>query len=56
MASQMRSLKYVLLPENNGDNRSMQIDTRAKKMQRTNFLFVYSYPVQLLLMWILSRP
>ncbi|KAK0655782.1 YIF1-domain-containing protein [Cercophora newfieldiana] len=52
----MRSLKYVLLPENNGDNRSMQIDTRAKKNQRTQFLFFYSYLVQLLFMWILSRP
>jgi hypothetical protein len=52
----MRSLKYVLLPENNGDNRSMQIDTRAKKNQRTQFLFFYAYLVQFLFMWILSRP
>jgi len=52
----MRSLKYVLLPENNGDNRSMQIDTRAKRNQRTQFLFFYSYLVQFLFMWILSRP
>ncbi|EPE05077.1 hrf1 domain-containing protein [Ophiostoma piceae UAMH 11346] len=51
----MRSLKYVLLPENSGDSRSMQTDTRAKRNQRTQFLFFYSYGVQLLFMWILSR-
>ncbi|KAK3365276.1 YIF1-domain-containing protein [Lasiosphaeria ovina] len=57
----MRSLKYVLLPENNGDSRGpMQTmptgDTRAKRNQRTQFLFFYSYVVQFCLMWILSRP
>lgn len=53
----MRSLKYVLLPENNADPRSggMQTDSRAKRNQRTQFLFFYSYIVQLVLMWILSR-
>ncbi|KAI3394773.1 hypothetical protein diail_2242 [Diaporthe ilicicola] len=52
----MRSLKYVLLPENNGDPRSgMQTDSRAKRNQRTQFLFFYSYVVQLVLMWILCR-
>ncbi len=50
----MRSLKYVLLPENSG-GRAMQTDTRAKRNQRTQFLFFYSYGVQLLFMWILSR-
>ncbi len=54
--TQMRSLKYVLLPENSGDSRGpMQTDTRAKRNQRTQFLFFYSYGVQLLFMWILSR-
>jgi len=55
----MRSLKYVLLPENNGERapmQSMQIDTRAKKNSRTQFLFFYSYLVQLLFMWWLCRP
>lgn len=52
---QMRSLKYVLLPEN-ADNSRMQTDTRAKRNQRTQFLFFYSYVVQLFFMWILSRP
>ncbi|KAK0613107.1 ER to Golgi transporter Yif1 [Bombardia bombarda] len=57
----MRSLKYVLLPENNNDSRvpmqTMQTgETRAKRNQRTQFLFFYSYIVQLLFMWILSRP
>lgn len=51
----MRSLKYVLLPENNGDPRGMQTDSRAKRNQRTQFLFFYSYVVQLVLMWILCR-
>lgn len=53
----MRSLKYVLLPESNADPRAggMQTDTRAKKNQRTQFLFFYSYIIQLVLMWILSR-
>lgn len=52
----MRSLKYVLLPESAADGRAaMQTDTRAKRNQRTQFLFFYSYGVQLLLMWILSR-
>lgn len=56
----MRSLKYVLLPENNVDNRGpMQTmptgDTRAKRNQRTQFLFFYSYIVQLFFMWVLSR-
>jgi len=51
----MRSLKYVLLPENSGDSR-MQTDTRAKRNQRTQFLFFYSYVVQFIFMWILSRP
>ncbi|KAK1750224.1 putative hrf1 domain-protein [Echria macrotheca] len=56
----MRSLKYVLLPENMGDARgpmhTMQTDTRKTKNQRTQFLFFYSYVVQLFFMWILSRP
>jgi len=33
----------------------MQTDTRAKRNQRTQFLFFYSYGVQLFFMWILSR-
>jgi hypothetical protein len=55
---QMRSLKYVLLPDNHGDARGpMQTgDTRAKRNQRTQFLFIYSYVVQFAFMWFLSRP
>ena len=33
----------------------MQTDTRAKRNQRTQFLFFYSYVVQLLFMFILTR-
>ncbi|KAM3428979.1 hypothetical protein MY4824_008521 [Beauveria thailandica] len=43
----MRSLKYVLLPESAGSNGGpMQTDSRAKRNQRTQFLFFYSYIVQ----------
>lgn len=52
----MRSLKYVLLPETSGSpGGPMQTDSRAKRNQRTQFLFFYSYIVQFFFMWILSR-
>ncbi|KAF4595259.1 ER to Golgi transporter Yif1 [Ophiocordyceps camponoti-floridani] len=47
----MRSLKYVLLPETSGNTGGpMQTDSRAKRNQRTQFLFFYSYIVQFLFM------
>lgn len=53
---QMRSLKYVLLPETSANSGGpMQTDTRAKRNQRTQFLFFYSYLVQLFFMWLLTR-
>ncbi|KAH8792091.1 ER to Golgi transport protein-like protein Yif1 [Hyaloscypha finlandica] len=52
----LRSLKYVLLPENSNDERgTMQTVARSQKSRRTQFLFLYSYPLQLLFMWILTR-
>jgi hypothetical protein len=59
----MRSLRYVLLPESprstvTGPMQTggpVQLDSRAKRMQRTNFLFAYSYVVQAFFMWLLSR-
>lgn len=55
-ASQLRSLKYVLLPENTTDERgTMQTVARSQKSRRTQFLFLYSYPVQLIFMWALTR-
>ncbi|KAF7547765.1 hypothetical protein G7Z17_g7496 [Cylindrodendrum hubeiense] len=52
----MRSLKYVLLPETSDSNGGpMQTDSRAKRNQRTQFLFFYSYIVQLFFMWVLTR-
>lgn len=52
----MRSLKYVLLPESASNNGGpMQTDSRAKRSQRTQFLFAYSYLVQLVFMWMLTR-
>ncbi|KAI9768987.1 MAG: hypothetical protein M1840_004583 [Geoglossum simile] len=53
----LRSLKYVLLPENSGDNTrgAMHTVARSQRNRRTQFLFVYSYVVQFMFMWILSR-
>ncbi|KAI9863182.1 MAG: hypothetical protein M1813_004002 [Trichoglossum hirsutum] len=53
----LRSLKYVLLPENSGDNTRSAMHTvaRSQRNRRTQFLFFYSYVVQFVFMWILSR-
>jgi protein transport protein YIF1 len=56
---QLRSLKYVLLPDSSNDptirgGNSYTI-ARAQRNRRTQFLFVYSYIVQLFFMWVLSR-
>ncbi|KAF3930472.1 hypothetical protein ABW20_dc0110157 [Dactylellina cionopaga] len=52
----LRSLKYVLLPENTADNPrgAVHAVARAQRNRRTQFLFVYSYVVQFLFMWVLS--
>ncbi|PHH89373.1 hypothetical protein CDD83_6195 [Cordyceps sp. RAO-2017] len=51
----MRSLKYVLLPETSGGTGGpMQTDSRAKRNQRTQFLFFYSYAVQGFFMGMLT--
>ncbi|KAI9817452.1 MAG: hypothetical protein M1827_001062 [Pycnora praestabilis] len=54
---QLRSLKYVLLPENSTDNTrgAMHTVARSQRNRRTQFLFLYSYVVQFVFMWILSR-
>ncbi|MCJ1364530.1 hypothetical protein MMC16_003641 [Acarospora aff. strigata] len=53
----LRSLKYVLLPENSTDNSrgAMHTVARSQRNRRTQFLFLYSYIVQFIFMWILSR-
>ncbi|RPA83569.1 YIF1-domain-containing protein [Ascobolus immersus RN42] len=53
----LRSLKYVLLPDNSVDNPrgTMYAVARAQKNRRTQFLFAYSYAAQLLFMWLLSN-
>ncbi|KAK7962144.1 uncharacterized protein PG986_002969 [Apiospora aurea] len=52
----MRSLKYVLLPETAGDPRStMQTDSRSRRAQRTQFLFIYSFVIQFVFMFLLTR-
>ncbi|KAH8601481.1 ER to Golgi transport protein-like protein Yif1 [Bisporella sp. PMI_857] len=51
----LRSLKYVLLPESNSDERgTMQTVARSQKSRRTQFLFLYSYVVQFFFMWLLT--
>lgn len=56
MLLQLRSLRYVLLPDgNSAAGGAMQTVARAQKTRRTYFLFVYSYGVQFVFMWILSR-
>lgn len=57
---QLRSLKYVLLPDNSADNPRGTMYAvnhavnRTQKNRRTQFLFVYSYIVQVIFMWSLS--
>lgn len=52
----LRSLKYVLLPDNTADNPrgTMYAVNRTQKNRRTQFLFLYSYIVQVIFMWALS--
>ncbi|CZT15593.1 probable membrane protein [Ramularia collo-cygni] len=51
----LRSLKYVLLPSDDGPgNSGMQPIARSQRSRRTQFLFVYSYVVQFAFMWWLS--
>ncbi|MCJ1228234.1 hypothetical protein MMC12_004895 [Toensbergia leucococca] len=54
----LRSLKYVLLPDSSSTTPAgsgMQTVARSQKSRRTQFLFLYSYVVQFIFMWILSR-
>jgi hypothetical protein len=53
--SQLRSLKYVLLPSDAASgNSSMQPIARGVRSRRMQFLFVYAYVVQFAFMWWLS--
>lgn len=53
---QLRSLKYVLLPDSSSTPAGgMQTVDRAQRNRRTQFLFLYSYVVQFVFMWVLSR-
>ncbi|KAL8934701.1 MAG: hypothetical protein Q9216_005772 [Gyalolechia sp. 2 TL-2023] len=54
----LRSLKYVLLPDSSSSTPAgsgMHTVARSQRNRRTQFLFVYSYIVQFIFMWILSR-
>ncbi|KAF3909797.1 hypothetical protein ABW21_db0201262 [Orbilia brochopaga] len=52
----LRSLKYVLLPENQADNPRGTVSAvaRPQRNRRSQLLFVYSHVVQFIFMWILS--
>jgi hypothetical protein len=52
----LRSLKYVLLPDNspNPNSSASYTATRANRSSRTKFLFIYAFPVQLLIMLFLT--
>ncbi|CAZ86656.1 unnamed protein product [Tuber melanosporum] len=52
----LRSLKYVLLPDTTTDNprSTTYAVNRTQRNRRTQFLFLYSYLVQLIFMWSLS--
>lgn len=55
---QLRSLKYVLLPDSSNATPAgsgMHTVARSQRNRRTQFLFIYSYVVQFVFMWILSR-
>lgn len=56
---QLRSLKYVLLPDSTSDTSmrtgSMHTVARSQRNRRTQFLFIYAYVVQFVFMWVLSR-
>ncbi|EAW08743.1 protein transporter YIF1 [Aspergillus clavatus NRRL 1] len=55
----LRSLKYVLLPDSTSDASmragSMHTVARSQRNRRTQFLFIYSYIIQFIFMWVLSR-
>ncbi|KAF3490659.1 transporter yif1 [Arthroderma uncinatum] len=55
----LRSLKYVLLPDSSTDaamrGGAMPTVARSQRNRRTQFLFIYSYMIQFVFMWILSR-
>ncbi|EEH33527.1 transport protein yif1 [Paracoccidioides lutzii Pb01] len=55
----LRSLKYVLLPDSSSDSPmrggTMPTVARSQRNRRTQFLFIYSYIVQFIFMWVLSR-
>ncbi|KAI4244390.1 MAG: hypothetical protein LQ352_006834 [Teloschistes flavicans] len=54
----LRSLKYVLLPDSSSTHPasgSMHTVARSQRTRRTQFLFIYSYIVQFVFMWVLSR-
>lgn len=53
---QLRSLKYVLLPDSTGSSSGGMPHTiaRSQRNRRTQFLFLYAYVVQFLFMWVLT--
>lgn len=51
-------MKYVLLPDSTDTTMqagAMHTVARSERNRRTQFLFVYSYIIQFVFMWVLSR-
>lgn len=51
-------MKYVLLPDSADATMrtgSMHTVARSQRNRRTQFLFIYSYMIQFVFMWVLSR-
>lgn len=51
-------MKYVLLPDSADSSMragAMHTVARSQRNRRTQFLFVYSYIIQFVFMWVLSR-
>ena len=49
----LRSLRYVLLPDSSAVNSSTHTINPAQRQRRIQFLFVYSFVCQFILMWLL---
>ncbi|KAK9461627.1 uncharacterized protein V1516DRAFT_695158 [Lipomyces oligophaga] len=51
----LRSLRYVVLPESNMSASTGSTATSRQRQRRIQFLFVYSFVCQLVLMWLLIK-
>lgn len=49
----LRSLRYILLPDSSSASSTTRTINPAQRQRRIHFLFIYSFVVQFLLMWLL---